>query len=168
MITTGRSDIDKIAGIIGSRLSDTTGTGADARTAAMLVRLVAEDYERVVDVLVSDRRQLEVLFSRARTMLDAGSDSCVEPVGSATTGPEEKGPLLKALNARLSDDLDGSLRVSALSRRADEDLRLFSRLQAYLEERPESGAPDVREQLWLQAWQFIDDYTQRRRYEEAS
>lgn len=147
MIPRGSDGVRAVAATITSTLAPAvTGTqaAADARLASMLIEVVAEELERTVDVLVTDRRGLQELFVLCRDLLD--------------------GPLLALVDDRLEDDAGGRLLVSELQRRGDEDVRALGLVMAEVEEVVRSHTSNPSWQGVLDAcWRFIEEFTERRR-----
>lgn len=150
MITDGSVSVGDIADLLESRLleaADDDSARSDVRLAAMLVRVVAEDYDRVVDVLMADRAQIESLFTDClRVLSDDMPDSLVDDI-----------------QGRLRD-MQLGFRVSDLTARGDRDVAVLGRLRRHLEGHPHSS--EVARRL-NDVWRFIDDYTERRRYQFA-
>ena len=148
MITSGSTSIEHVATVIEERLLLTATdpqVQADARLSAMLVRLVAEDFDRAADVLVTDRRELEPVL-----------ESCAAAV------PEV---LRREISARLLDT-GCSLRISDLRVRSDRDLRVLARVHDEVADRVESGDADPG--LLDLLWHYLDAFTARRRYAFAT
>lgn len=141
MIAHGAEGIGHIADVIEQNLlplaTDPTVRG-EVRVTAMLVRLAAEDYDRAVDVLARDRRDLEVLFRAALPHLD--------------------GDLARRTADRLCDRPE-SLRVSILQQRSDEDLRVLTAIHQVAEQNPDAS------EVLSRIWQFLDAFAERRRFE---
>lgn len=117
--------------------------GADLGMIAGLLGMVAQDYDRMADVLVSDQVDMNALFEEA---LD----------------PFAGGPLESRLNDALATR-PVSLRISALSEHADTALRLLIDLHAAVEDAAAEGAPWA-ETLDRRIWTFLDAYVARRAY----
>ncbi|WPB89301.1 hypothetical protein [Streptomyces malaysiensis] len=154
MITHGRRSVDDVAQLIDLSLlhmPDDTPAKAELRGTAMLVRLVAEDFDRAVDVLVDDRRQAEDIFTEA-----LGLSNLTQADDGSTDGVMA---LVGEIRERLADSAP-DLRVSTLSTRGDEDTRVIVRLHAAIETRADPAGIALNHRIW----RFIDDYTARRRY----
>lgn len=146
MIPRGAEGVASIAASIDDALAPAvagTPAAADTRLAAMLVTVAAEEFERAVDVLVTDRRQLCQLLTVAR--------------------PDVDDQLRVVIDERLADDAGGTLRVSALQKRADADVRALGQVMAHLETRPPQLTPERLSALLDQCWNVLESYTQRRR-----
>ena len=114
----------------------------DLRFTAMCLDLIAEDYDRAVDVLVSDRNELEAIFRAAHPHLD--------------------GDIHSRVGERLADT-PGNLRVRTLSRRADDDMRVLIELHQTIDD-PDRSEPWLAE-LNTKIWRFIERYAERRKYQ---
>ena len=123
------------------RVSDPFLT-TDLKFTAMCLDLIAEDFDRAVDVLAADRAELVAIFEQARPFVESVLQNRLE----------------ERLNASVS-----SLRVSALALRADEDMRVLIELHEMLERRGEAGRAEM-EDLCLRIWRFIENYAARRAY----
>ena len=120
--------------------------GADLGMIAGLLGMVAEDYDRMADVLVSDQVDMNALFEEA-----------LGPLASAPLAPR----LTEALATRPT-----SLRVSDLSAHADHALRLLIDLHAAVEDAEAAGAPWA-EAMNRRIWTFLDAYVARRAYHSS-
>ena len=112
------------------------------RFTAMCLDLIAEDYDRAADTLVADRADLVAIFEQART--------CVAG----------------ALQVRLAERLavaNTGLRVSALTLRADSDMRVLIDLHTAVAADCGAGR-DGAAALDARIWRFIRDYAARRAY----
>ncbi|QYB00176.1 hypothetical protein I1A62_03560 (plasmid) [Rhodococcus sp. USK10] len=149
MITHGSTSI----GYIADYLEDQLGTHPDAPAlrkdiyvAAMLTRLVGEDYDRAVDVLIADRAQVVDILSAATNLLPGGH------------------ALQMLLQQRLSDQ-QRSLRVADLTERGDLDNAVIAELHVALTST--DGQHNSHRQLLDQVWEYLGSYAQRRRYRSA-
>lgn len=104
--------------------------------------IIAEDYDRVVDNLVLDNVELIDFFKCAFPYLDEEAS--------------------KLANVRLTDRVSG-LRVSSLIKRADRDMLAFIAVHASIERAKVEGH-DWAVMLNRRAWQFLQNYLERRRY----
>ena len=112
------------------------------RFTAMCLDLIAEDYDRAADILSADRADLVAIFEQARPSVDG------------------------ELQTRLAERLavaDTGLRVSALTRRADDDMRALIDLHAVITADREAGRHGA-ETLDGSIWRFIENYAARRAY----
>lgn len=116
---------------------------AAERTLSMLLQMVAEDFDRYVDVLMSDREDLMAFFS------------CAEP------------SLSTELAARVRDRTAAQradYRVSTLLTMADADLEVFAAVHEEVERARVDGPGLEHDRLVQQAWEFLANYSARRRY----
>ena len=114
----------------------------DLRFTAMCLDLIAEDYDRAVDVMVADREEIVKIFDTALPYL--------------------KDELRIRVGQRLGCEAK-DLRVRSLSLRADDDLLVLIELHRVSEDGEVSGetwAADVNAKIW----RFIENYAERRKY----
>jgi hypothetical protein len=119
-------------------------TAGDLSFLMHMLAAVAEDYDRAVDVFVTEHELLTALFSAVRPHVD--------DAGLA-------GRIDAALEARVE-----SLRTPVLSARADVTLRLLIELHAVVEAAEDAGAAwagDLNDKIWC----FLDGYVERRAYD---
>lgn len=114
----------------------------DLRMIAQHFDLVAEDFDRAADNLVTDRAMLEAFFASALPHL--GGDEAA------------------AATAALADTVAG-LRVSDLTARADRDMAAFVAVHARIDRAVATGEPWAGP-LRDEAWRFLDAWLERRRY----
>lgn len=143
MIVGGAEGALHVADVL-SQLAEATDDvhcATTARMSSMLVRLVAEDFDRYVEVLMTDRAQLVDLFQKAIALVDA-------PLAERIRERLESVPA----DYRVTTLLDGNLR----------DLAVFEDLHGELEvaDADDSAA----HALAQEAWAFLHSYTERRRY----
>jgi hypothetical protein len=120
--------------------------GADIGLLSALVRLVAQDYDRAADVLMSDIEAAVAIFREA--------------------APDIADQDLKRRMAEAAAWRPRSLRIGALSAHADRVLRVLIDLHAAVEAAADHGAE------WAPAldrtiWGFVDDYVAKRAYDSA-
>jgi hypothetical protein len=119
-------------------------TAGDLSFLMHMLAAVAADYDRAVDVFVTEHDLLTALFSAARPHIeDAG--------------------LAARIDAALVAKVEG-LRTPVLSARADIALRLLIDLHAAVETAEDAGAPWARD-LNDKIWCFLDGYVERRAYD---
>ena len=114
----------------------------DLRLIAQHFDLMAQDFERAVDNLVTDRAALEAFFTSALPHL--GGDEAA------------------AATAALADIVAG-LRVGDLTARGDRDMVAFIAVHARIDRAVAAGEPwagPLREE----AWRILDAWLERRRY----
>jgi hypothetical protein len=149
MITHGNNSIYHIADYLEQQIGnqpDAPTLRKDIDVAAMLTRLVGEDYDRAADVLVADRGEVSAILHEALEMLS----------------PE--GAVIALVRQRLSDE-QRSLRVADLTERGDLDNAAISQLYAALAEQRTSSA-EYRH-LTDRIWEYLSNYAERRRYRSA-
>ena len=120
--------------------------GADIGLLSALVRLVAQDYDRAADVLMSDIEAAAAIFREA--------------------APDIADQGLKRRMAEAAAWRPRSLRIEALSAHADTVLRVLIDLHAAVEAAADDGAQ------WASAldrkiWVFLDEYVAKRAYDSA-
>lgn len=115
----------------------------DVRMTAMLLDLIGEDYDRSVDVMVRDQRQMGPLLQQA--------------------WPWMSKDLRERVQRCLDDAPREDLRVSVLSRHADRAIANFIEVHADVEHAARKGHAGA-QTLDSAMWRFIEDYTERRRY----
>ncbi len=121
-------------------------TAADLGLTTALLDMVAQDYDRAVEVLVADQDDMRALFEAALGSIDD-----------------------VALAARMSAAIaarPASLRVKDQSALADIAMRVLIDLQAYAED------AEARGEAWasalnLKIWTFLDAHVARRAYDSA-
>ena len=114
----------------------------DVRLTAMMLDLLAEDFDRAADIFVKERAAIIAFFEQARPFMD--------------------GDLAARLDSSLARSL-GDLRISSLSEGSDSDLRLLILVHTAIEEavdRGESWAADLNSA----AWRVIDAHVASRAY----
>ena len=120
--------------------------GADIGLLSALVRLVAQDYDRAADVLMSDIEAAAAIFR------DAAPDIADQD--------------LKRRMAEAAAWRPHSLKVGALSAHADTVLRVLIDLHAAVEAAADDGAewaPALDRRIWV----FLDEYVAKRAYDSA-
>jgi hypothetical protein len=117
----------------------------DLRFTAMCLDLIAEDYDRAVDVLVADRADIADIFKVALPYLEDG--------------------LREQVRQRLDFETK-DLRVRTLSQRADGDMAVLIELHRISEGGDEAGDGWAAE-INAYIWRFIGNYADRRKYESA-
>jgi hypothetical protein len=108
--------------------------------------MVAQDYDRAVDVLVSDQIDIRALFEAALGSID---DPALADRMSATIAAR---PV--------------SLRVKDQNAHADTAMRVLIDLHAHVEDAEARGAAWA-SPLNLKIWTFLDAYVARRAYDSA-
>jgi hypothetical protein len=121
-------------------------TTADLGLTMGLLDMVAQDYDRAVDVLVSDQNDIRALFEAA--LGSVGDPALIERM-SATVAARP-----------------ASLRVRDLSAQADTDMRVLIDLHACVED-AEARGETWASPLNLKIWTFIDAHVARRAYDSA-
>jgi hypothetical protein len=118
-------------------------TIADLAMTASLIDMIGQDYDRAVDVLVSDDFEMRpIIEDGARHLGD--------------------GPLKQRIVAALASR-PASLRVHELSAHADAMLKVLVDLHDAIEQADSQGAPWAFA-LNLRMWAFLDAYVQKRVY----
>lgn len=117
-----------------------TYIASDMRFTAMCLDLIAEDFDRAVDVLLADREEMLAIFADA-------SGSWSDPLQAR---------IVERLQKRPTD-----YRVQTLSELADSDMAVLIALHAQCEE-----AGKIPSALGLadRIWTFLGHYAERRRY----
>lgn len=114
----------------------------DLRFTAMCLDLIAEDYDRAVDVMVADREEVARIFETALPHLDGELQVRVaQRLGCETT----------------------DLRVRSLAQRADDDMLVLIELHCASENGEQTRrtwTADVNTKIW----RFIENYAERRKY----
>jgi hypothetical protein len=121
-------------------------TATDLGLFTALLGLVAQDYDRAAEVLVSEHAALMPLLSQAAPYLD-------DP----------------ALKARIAEALAApapSLRISALTARSDAALKLLIDVHAAVEDAVEDGAAWA-STLDSELWRFLEAHVAAHSYESA-
>ena len=121
-------------------------TAGDLAHLTFMLAAVAQDYDRAVDVFVTEHGLLATLFEAARPHLDDGR--LAQRIDQALAAP------------------DVGLRTPALSARADVTLKLLIELHAAVEDAEATGAAwaaDLNDKIW----RFLDGYVERRAYDVA-
>lgn len=113
---------------------------SEMRFTAMCLELIAEDFDRAVDVLISDRDDMQAIFT-------AASGSVDDPLQAR---------IAARLQARPAD-----YRVQTLSQLVDDDMAVLIALQAFCEDGEGSSGTQA---LVDQIWAFLGRYAERRRY----
>ncbi len=121
-------------------------TTADLGLTIGLLDMVAQDYDRAVDVLISDQNDMRVLFEAA--LGSVGDQGLAERMSASVA-------------ARPT-----SLRVGDLSAQADTAMRVLIDLHAHVEA-AEAGGEAWASLLNLKIWTFIDAHVARRAYDSA-
>ena len=145
MIVMGSDGIRHLAGHVRETLMPSTSDPyaiSNLRYTAMCLDLIAEDYDRAVDVLSADREEIAKIFARAF--------------------PNLKSALRDDVSARLASK-PKNLRVQILSQRADDDMRVLIELHREIEEAERLGEPWATD-LDAEIWQFLENYAERRIY----
>ena len=120
--------------------------GADIGLLAGLVRLVAQDFDRAAEVLVSDLAATEAIFrDAAPNIADEG---------------------LKRRMADAAALRPTSLKIEALNAQADMATRVLIDLHAAVETAADGGA-DWAVALDRRIWGFLDEYVAKRAYDSA-
>lgn len=112
----------------------------------MLMGMIAQDYERAADVLVTEDAEISAILKKAVTVLED-----------------------KALAARIRGALDqkpANLKVAELTARSDLMLKLLIDLHAAVEEAEAKGAGWART-LDADIWRFLEAHVSRHAYEVA-
>ncbi|MNV41856.1 hypothetical protein D3C71_1335070 [compost metagenome] len=146
MIVHGSEGIAHVAALVRQSLLPKAADpyfATDVRMTAMLLDLISEDYERSVDVMWRDQREMKPLLLQAQPWLS-----------------EE---LRERVQRCLEEAQQEDLRVSVLSRHADRAMVIFIEVHASVEQAARQGRADARA-LENVVWRFIEDYTERRRY----
>jgi hypothetical protein len=121
-------------------------TATDLGYFTLLLGMVAQDYDRAADVLVSEHAALQPILRRAALHIDDAS-----------------------LKARIAEALAAeapSLRVGDLTARSDVTLKLLIDLQAAIEE-AEAGGADWARTVNDEIWRFLEAHVAARAYEVA-
>lgn len=119
---------------------------ADIGLMASLIDMVAQDYDRAVDVLIADQNDIREIF---QTALASVEDT--------------------ALTARMSAIISAraaSFRVSDQTVQADAAMRVLIDLHAHVEDAEPRGDPWAAP-LNLRIWSFLDAHVARHAYESA-
>ena len=119
-------------------------TAADLGMTYSLIDMVAQDYDRAADVLVSDDAGLRAILREAQPLVAEGA-------------------LRDRIAAALASQADG-LRIGQLSAHADQMLKVFIDLHHATETAEEQGAPWAAA-LNLKLWAFLDSYVAKRTYQ---
>lgn len=119
---------------------------SDLAMIATLMSMTAEDYDRAVEVLIADERDMCEIFSVARAH-----------VADPTLG--------RRLEAAFRSPPE-NLRVSHLSARADGAMQVLIDLHALVETARDTGAHWA-DPLDRQIWSFLERHTERRAYHAA-
>jgi hypothetical protein len=115
---------------------------ADLRFTAMCLDLIAEDYDRAVDVMVADREEIAKIFEMVL--------------------PHLEGELHARVSLRLGCETK-DLRVRSLTQRADQDMSVLIELHCASEDGEQTGRAWTAD-LNAKIWRFIENYAQRRKY----
>jgi hypothetical protein len=145
MIVMGSEGICHLAGHVRQRLLPSTSdpyATSDLRFTAMCLDLIAEDYDRAVDVLSADREEIANIFAQAFPHLDSDMRDCV--------------------GARLANR-PKNLRVRTLTQGADDDMRVLIQLHRETEKAERLDEPWVAG-LNAEIWRFLENYAERRVY----
>jgi hypothetical protein len=121
-------------------------TMADIGLTAALVRMVAQDYDRAADTLVTEMGEMRDIFEYVLPHLTDAA--------------------FRARLEALVDAGDGSLRIAALSERHDAMMRVLIEMQAGAEDGEAAGV------AWAgplngRIWTFLEGYVARRAYDAA-
>ena len=146
MIPHGAQGVGHIAQHMMTVLAPNVGDAymaADLGMTASLIAMVAQDYDRAVEVLVADLDQTGPLLREA--------------------APHLGGPALALAIADLIGAPPPGLRVSALSARADAAMSLLIDVHERVE-RAEAAGEAWAAPLNRRIWGFLDDYGARRAY----
>jgi hypothetical protein len=119
---------------------------ADIGMLAGLVRLVAQDFDRAAEVLMSDIDGAAVIFREA--------------------APHTADAALKRRMAEAAALRPRSLRIEALNAQADFSTRVLIDLHAAVEAAADAGA-EWAAALDHKIWAFLDDYVAKRAYDSA-
>jgi hypothetical protein len=120
--------------------------GADIGMMAAMIGLVAQDYDRAAEVLMSDLEAAAAIFRDAM--------------------PHIADEALKRRMAEAADLRPTSLRVEALNAQADQATRVLIDLHEAVEAAVDDGAAWA-PGLDATIWSFLDDYVAKRAYESA-
>jgi hypothetical protein len=115
---------------------------SDLRFTAMCLDLIAEDYDRAVDVLSADREEIADIFAKALPHLESD--------------------LRDRVGARLARK-PTNLRVRTLTQEGDDDMRVLIELHREAEKVEQLG------EAWAiglnaEIWRFLENYAARRIY----
>lgn len=119
---------------------------ADMGLTTGLLDMVAQDYDRAVDVLVADQDDIRALFETALGSVD---------------NPALAGRMSASVAARAT-----SLRVKDQSAQADTAMRVLIDLHAHVEDAEARGVAWATP-LNLKIWTFLDAHVARRAYDSA-
>ena len=121
-------------------------TMTDIGLTAALVRMVAQDYDRAADILVTEMEAMRGIFEHVAPHL---SDAAFKAQIAAQLAP-----------------WTGGLRIAALAERHDAMMRLLIGMQAGAEDGEAAGVPWAGP-LNARIWTFLEGYVARRAYDAA-
>jgi hypothetical protein len=145
MIVMGSDGICHLAGHVRQSLLPSTSdpyAASDLRFTAMCLDLIAEDYDRAVDVLSADCEEMANIFAQAFLHLDGG--------------------MRDRVGARLANS-PKNLRVRTLTQAADDDMRVLMEIHRETEKAERFDEPWVAA-LSAEIWRFLENYAERRVY----
>jgi len=151
MIPKGAEGISHIASRLVVDLlpkADDEYMAADLVMTADLIKLVAQDYDRAVDVLAMDHHDLCAILHEAAPQLNSS-------------------PLSRRIEEALASE-PRSQRVSDLTERADNTMKVLIDLHQVLENDMGHEGTEWAARVNLKIWRFLEAYVARRMYQSNS